>query len=122
MRVLIADDDKLCAEFMGAFVAAAGHEVVGIETAGGLAVLQSYERHRPDCLLLDVVMPRLNGFTVAGQLRSRIPDAKIIFMSGLVSADFPSARRCHPDGWLTKPVAFDELCAVLSRTADSLAA
>ncbi|MEQ1860667.1 MAG: response regulator [Chthoniobacteraceae bacterium] len=122
MRVLIADDDKLCAEFMGAFVAAAGHEVVGIETAGGLAVLQSYERHRPDCLLLDVVMPRLNGFTVAGQLRSRIPDAKIIFMSGLVSADFPSARRCQPDGWLTKPVAFDELCAVLSRTADSLAA
>jgi two-component system chemotaxis response regulator CheY len=122
MRVLIADDDKLCAEFMGAFVAAAGHEVVGIETAGGVAVLQSFQRHRPDCLLLDLIMPRLNGFTIASHLRSRSPDAKIIFMSGLVTADHPWAQRCQPDGWLSKPVAFEELCAVLSRTAESLTA
>ena len=122
MRVLIADDDKLCAEFIGAFVAAAGHDVVGIETAGGLAVLQSFQRHRPDCLLLDVVMPRLNGFTIASHLRSRMPEAKIIFMSGLVAADYPSVQRCKADGWLSKPVAFEELCAVLSRAAESLAA
>jgi DNA-binding response OmpR family regulator len=122
MRVLIADDDRNCAEFMGAFVAAAGHEVVGIETGGGLAVLQSFQRHRPDCLLLDVLMPKFNGFTVAQQVRSRVPEAKIIFMSGLIAADYPSARHCRPDGWLTKPVAFADLCTVFSRVAESCVA
>lgn len=121
MRVLIADDDKLCAEFIGAFVAAAGHEVVGIETAGGLSVLQSFQRHQPDCVLLDVLMPRLNGFTIAQHLRSRTPNAKIVFMSGLITPDYPSAKRCHPDGWLSKPIAFQDLCDVLARVAGSLA-
>lgn len=119
MRVLIADDDKRCAQFMAAFVAAAGHEVVGIETAGGLAVLQSFQRHQPDCILLDVLMPKFNGFTIAQHLRSRSPQAKIIFMSGLIREDYPSAKHCQPDGWLNKPVAFEDLCAVLTRAAES---
>lgn len=118
MRVLIADDDKLCAEFMAAFVAAAGHEVVAIETAGGLSVLQSFQRHQPDCVLLDILMPRLNGFTIAQHLRSRTPSAKIIFMSGLITPDYPSARRCQPDGWLSKPAAFQDVCDVLTRVAE----
>jgi two-component system, sensor histidine kinase and response regulator len=122
MRVLVCDDDKQCAEFMAAFVAAAGHEVVGIETAGGLSVLQGFQRHRPDCVVLDVRMPRLNGFTVAQHLRSKAPQAKIIFMSGFVPEDFPSARQCSADGWLTKPVAFDQLRDALSRAAESLVA
>lgn len=118
MRILVADDDKRCAEFMAAFVTAAGHEVVGIETAGGLAVLQSFLRHQPDCILLDVLMPKFNGFTIAQHLRSRAPQAKIVFMSGLISADYPSAKNCQPDGWLNKPVAFEDLCAVLARVAE----
>jgi CheY-like chemotaxis protein len=122
MRVLIADDDRNCAEFMAAFVAAAGHEVVGIETAGGLAVLQGWQRHRPDCIVLDVLMPRLNGFTIAQHLRSKEPRAKIIFMSGLVAEDYPSARQCSPDAWLTKPVGFETLREALSRAAESLVA
>jgi len=104
---------------MAAFVAAAGHEVVGIETAGGLAVLQSFQRCQPDCILLDVLMPKFNGFTIAQHLRSRSPQAKIIFMSGLIQADYPSAKNCQPDGWLNKPVAFEDLCAVLTRAAES---
>lgn len=119
MRVLIADDDKLCAEFIGAFVAAAGHEVVAVETAGGLSVLQSFQRHQPDCVLLDILMPRLNGFTIAQHLRSRAPLAKIVFMSGFITPDYPSARRCQPDGWLSKPIAFQDLCDVLARVSES---
>ncbi len=115
MRVLIADDDKLCAEFIAAFVSAAGHEVAGIETAGGLAVLHSYQKLQPDCVILDVLMPRLNGFTIAQHLRSRDVQAKIIFISGFITPDYPSARRCQPDGWLSKPVSFQDLCDALGR-------
>ena len=107
--LLVADDDKLFAEYLAALCSAAGHEVVAIETGGGLAVLHSYRRHQPDCVLLDVMMPRFNGFTIAQHLRSSVPDARIIFMSGLVASDYPSVRQCRPDGWLSKPITFDAL-------------
>src|SRR6478735_11577391 len=113
LRVLIADDDRLLAEFLAALVQATGHEVVAVETAGGLAVVQSWTRHQPDCILLDVMMPKLNGFTVAHHLRSRDPGARIIFMSGLVQEDYPSARHCKPNGWLNKPIMFEDLCQAL---------
>jgi CheY-like chemotaxis protein len=113
MRILIADDDRMLAEFLAALVQAAGHEVAAVETAGGLAVVQSYTRHQPDCVLLDIMMPKLNGFTVAQHLRSKDPHARIIFMSGLVQEDYPSARHCRPDGWLNKPIMFEDLCQAL---------
>jgi len=58
-----------------------------------------------------------NGFTVAQHLRSRDPNARIIFMSGLVQSDYPSARHYKPDGWLNKPILFDDLCQALSKLA-----
>jgi len=117
MRVLIADDDKLLAEFLAALVAAAGHEVVAVETGGGLAVVQSYTRHRPDCVLLDVMMPRLNGCTVAQHVRSRDPSARIVMMSGMTQEDLPAIQQCRPDGWLAKPITFDTLRDTLKKIA-----
>jgi CheY-like chemotaxis protein len=117
LRVLIADDDKLLAEFLAALVAAAGHQVVAVETAGGLSVVQSYAQHRPDCVLLDVMMPRLNGCTVAHHLRSRDPAVRIIMMSGMALDDLPAVKQCRPNGWLTKPIAFDTLREALEKIA-----
>lgn len=114
MRVLVADDDKLFAEYLAALCSMLGHEVVAVETGGGLAVLHSYRRNRPDCILLDVMMPRFNGFTIAQQIRSTAPDARIIFMSGLVKSDYPSVSNCKPDGWLNKPVTLDSLREALN--------
>ena len=74
MRVLIADDDRAFAEYLTALVWASGHEVVATVTAGGLAVLQSFREHRPDLLLLDVMMPQFNGVTVCQQILSRDPE------------------------------------------------
>jgi CheY-like chemotaxis protein len=117
LRVLVADDDKLFAEFLAALVIAAGHQVVAIETAGGLAVLHSYRRHQPDCVLLDILMPKFNGFTIAQHLRSSNPTARIVFMSGLVESDYPSAKNCKVDAWLPKPIQFADLQATLERIA-----
>ena len=106
MRVLIADDDKAFAEYLAALVWACDHEVVGVVTGGGLAVLQSYWTHRPDVLLLDVMMPKFNGFTVCQQLLSRDPAACVILMSGLVASDFPRLNSCKARGFIGKPLAF----------------
>ena len=113
MRVLIADDDKAFAEYLAALVWACDHEVVGVVTGGGLAVLQSYWTHRPDVLLLDVMMPKFNGFTVCQQLLSRDPGACVILMSGLVASDFPRITSCKARGFIGKPMAFEDLRAAL---------
>jgi two-component system response regulator MprA len=115
MRILIADDDRLFAEYLTALVVDCGHEVVATVTGGGLATLQSYARHRPDVALLDVIMPRYNGFTVCQQLVSRDPAARVILMSGLVAADYPSLASSPACGYLSKPFVMAELHAALAQ-------
>jgi DNA-binding NarL/FixJ family response regulator len=116
MRILIADDDRAFAEYLGALVSACEHEVVATVTGGGLPVLQSYAEHRPDVVLLDVMMPKLNGFTICQQLVSRHPSARVILMSGLVASDYPSIKSCRASGFLPKPITFDSLRAALDNT------
>ena len=118
LRLLIADDDRTFAEFLAELCLSAGHEVVAIESNGGLAVLNKFLTYRPDVVLLDIIMPKFNGFTIAQHLRSRDNQVKIIMMSGLVHEDYPSARACKPDVWLQKPITFDTLCAALDSVAD----
>jgi CheY-like chemotaxis protein len=117
MRVLIADDDRAFAEYLSAMVELCGHEVVATVTGGGLAAIQSYTRHRPDVMLLDVLMPRFNGFTVCQQLVSRDPAARVILMSGLVASDYPSLATSPACGYLSKPVGLAELRSALDKAS-----
>jgi DNA-binding response OmpR family regulator len=118
LRLLIADDDRVFAEFLAELCASAGHEVVAIESNGGLPVLNKFLTYRPDVVMLDIIMPKFNGFTIAQHLRSRDERVKIIMMSGLVQEDYASARACKPNVWLQKPITFDTLCSALESVMD----
>jgi DNA-binding NarL/FixJ family response regulator len=109
MRIVIADDDRQIVELLAAFVTACGYEVVDMVTGGGLAVIQSCARHRPDVVLLDIVMPKYNGFTVCQQLVSRNPNVKVLLMSGVVDCEYPSVSRCGAVGYLQKPMNFEQI-------------
>lgn len=113
MRLLIADDDRLVCEMLKSYAEAFGHEVVETVSGGGLAVIQSYSRHRPDAVLLDVVMPRLNGFTVCRNILSRYPEAKIILMSGVIDPDDYSIAQSGAVAYLQKPFEMSVLDALL---------
>jgi len=117
MRVLIADDDRAFAEYLSALVWACGHEVTAAVTAGGLAALQSFREHQPDLLLLDVMMPQFNGFTVCQQILSRNPEARIILMSGLVAAEYPNITASGALAFIRKPFTFHEFESLLNSTA-----
>jgi DNA-binding response OmpR family regulator len=118
LRLLIADDDRVFAEFLAELCISAGHEVVAIESNGGLPVLNKFLTYRPDVVMLDIIMPKFNGFTIAHHLRSRDEKVKIIMMSGLVQEDYPSAKACKPNVWLQKPITFDTLCSALESVMD----
>jgi DNA-binding response OmpR family regulator len=109
MRVLIADDDREMAEVLGAYVMECGHQVVGLVTGGGLAVIQAFARSEPEVVLLDIMMPRFNGLTVCHALLSRKPDTKIVFVSGSVDENHPFVSGCGASAYLQKPVSLAEL-------------
>jgi two-component system chemotaxis response regulator CheY len=117
MRVLIAEDDRLLADLLAQLVRECEHEVVATVTGGGLAVIRSFVEHKPDVVLLDILMPRCNGFTVCHALRSRNPDAKVIFISGQFEPEHPTVRNSGAAGYLHKPLLLEELRGALNAVA-----
>ena len=115
MRVLIADDDRLICDLMEEYVQRCGHEVVGKVTAGGLAVIRGFACSQPDLVLLDVMMPRCNGLTVAHALRSRSASVKLVLMSGMYEESHPFVQGCRVDAFIKKPLLYSDLWATLSR-------
>ncbi len=122
MRVLIADDDRLMCELLKEYVSVCGHEVIDVVTAGGLAAIQSFAKHAPDVVLLDILMPRFNGFTVCQNLLSRNPAAKVVLMSGQVDASYPSIAQCGASAYLKKPFLLSDLRAVFDNLLETPAA
>jgi two-component system chemotaxis response regulator CheY len=86
MRVLIADDEKSVGTTLAALVARCAHEVVEV-VGSGFEAIQAYHRHRPDVVLMDYYMPRLNGATACRNILSRYPAANVILVSGVAGAE-----------------------------------
>ncbi|HEV7866807.1 MAG TPA: response regulator [Chthoniobacteraceae bacterium] len=117
MRVLVADDDRDMAEVIASYVRELDHEVVETVTGGGLSVIQSFARHRPDVVLLDIMMPRFNGLTVCHALLSRDPNAKVVFVSGHVEGTHPFVSNAGAIGYLEKPIQREKLREILDAVA-----
>jgi CheY-like chemotaxis protein len=92
VRFLIADDQKDFAVFLERMVCALGHEVAEVITTGGLSVIQAFEKHKPDVVLMDFHMPQFNGMTACRHILSKHPEARIVVMSGDSSLDRAAAK------------------------------
>lgn len=66
-RVLIADDDRFYLQIYSDLLAELGHECLAVEN--GLELLEKVTSYRPDIIIIDVVMPGMNGFEVANRLK-----------------------------------------------------
>jgi two-component system OmpR family response regulator len=121
-RVLVVDDEEHITELVAMGLGFNGFQV---ERAGsGRAALAAIESRRPDLVVLDVMLPDLNGFEVARRLRqaegagSRVP---IIFLTARdATADKVEGLRLGSDDYVTKPFSIEELIervkAVLRRS------
>ncbi|MDP9151171.1 MAG: hybrid sensor histidine kinase/response regulator [Myxococcota bacterium] len=88
-------------------------EGYGVVTAnGGVEAIAAFERARPDCVLLDVRMPDVDGFAVCESIRA-LPDGvdtPVVFVTALRDVEtFDRALRAGGDDFLTKPVRPTEL-------------
>ncbi|HEY2799411.1 MAG TPA: response regulator [Chthoniobacterales bacterium] len=112
VRVLIADDEKAFAEVLAEMVQSGGHEVVAV-VHSGLEAIRSYRQHKPDVVLMDFAMSRLNGLTACRNILSEDRGGKVLFISGLsdhVALELASSGALAV---LQKPIEFTDLDRVL---------
>ena len=107
-RVLIADDHELLAEAFQKLLEAEV-EVVG-RVLDGRALLEEAPRLKPDIVVLDISMPKLNGLEAGEQLKKIMPDVKLIFLTIHEDPDLAvEAFRLGASGYLLKGSAASEL-------------
>ena len=108
-QVLVADDDPRHAEGIRRYLVADGHEAVVVHD--GQAALDTARRLRPDLLILDVMMPGLDGLQVCRTLR-RESDVLILMLTARSTEDdLLAGLELGADDYLTKPFSPRELMA-----------
>jgi len=117
MRVLIADDEKDVGKALAEMVRACNHEIVGV-VASGLEAIHAYTRCRPDLVLMDYRMSKLNGATACRNILSKDPAARVILVSAWSPSD--DAVASGAIAILAKPIDLARLHAVLNSVAATL--
>jgi two-component system, OmpR family, KDP operon response regulator KdpE len=111
MKVLVADDDPQLVRALGVTLTARGYDVV--TARDGRVAIDAVITERPDLVMLDLGMPRLDGIGVLEGIRSwsQVP---VLVLSGRTdSADKVDALDAGADDYVTKPFQMDELLARL---------
>ncbi len=117
-RLLVVDDEPNIRELLSASLRFAGFEV--LTAADGREAVQIAERSRPDLVVLDVMLPDLDGFAVIQRLRAggrRIP---VVFLTARDATEDKITGLTLADDYVTKPFSLEEVLAriraVLRRT------
>lgn len=108
--VLVVDDEPQARSMMRLILVRAGYEV--LEAKDGYEALEAVHQRLPDLMILDIMMPGIDGFAVCEKLRAdgKTADLPVIVLSAKTDAD--SIKRGFEVGatkYLTKPVSPDEL-------------
>jgi CheY-like chemotaxis protein len=101
ITTLIVDDEADIRLLMRLVLEAAGTDCIVIgEAASGQEAIDLFEVMRPDCVVLDVMMPGMDGIETADRIRALAPDQKVILCSAHVDPGLASQLDC--DGYLPK--------------------
>src|SRR2546423_12548690 len=119
IRVLIADDHAVLREGLRSFLELQdGIEIVG-DAADGAEAVELAERLRPAVVLMDLVMPKLDGVEAMRALRERVPETRVIILTSYIDDErLLPAIRAGAAGYLLKNAEPQELARAI-RTADA---
>ena len=102
MRILLVDDEPSILKIVASVVEEAGHELFFAEN--GLEALDEARRCRPDLVIMDVMMPKMDGFAACRELRRRGMMAPVIFLSAKGDiVDKGTGYEAGGDDYMTKP-------------------
>jgi len=100
-KILIADDEQHILDMLGAYLRQDGYQVV--EARDGRMALYTFRHERPDLVILDVMMPELDGFEAARLIRKEA-DVPLLFLTARVEdIDQVTGLELGADEYVTKP-------------------
>ncbi|WP_308461267.1 response regulator transcription factor [Streptomyces sp. Ru73] len=112
VRVLVVDDEASLTDLLSM---ALRYEGWDIRSAGdGASALRAAREWRPDAVLLDVMLPDMDGLTVLGRLRRDLPDVPVLFLTAKDAVeDRIAGLTAGGDDYVTKPFSLEEVVARL---------
>ncbi|WP_067796335.1 response regulator transcription factor [Actinomadura formosensis] len=118
IRVLIVDDDALVRAGLSMMLANAGDLAVVADVADGAEVVAAVNQHRPDVVLMDIRMPRLDGLAATELLRARREPPEIIILTTFDTDDhILRAMRAGASGFLLKHTPPPEIVRAIRQVA-----
>jgi two-component system, OmpR family, KDP operon response regulator KdpE len=113
-RALVVEDDPNIVDLIRSNLAVRGFET--IVSVDGLRALRLLETESPDIVLLDLMLPEVDGFELCRQIRERSPVAIIVVSARGGERDKVSALNVGADDYMTKPFSLEELLARINAT------
>jgi DNA-binding NarL/FixJ family response regulator len=113
-RIVIAEDHTILREGLRALLAS-GHEfdVVG-DAEDGLEAVKQVQRLRPDVVIMDLSMPKINGVEAIKEIKRVVPDTKIVVLTVHKNEEYVLASfQAGSDGYVLKYASHDELVSAI---------
>ena len=123
MNVLVVDDDQLLRVYMRGLLEAEGYRVT--EAISGVDALEMLLGAMPDCILLDLVLPGLNGFETLRSMRKRhgsLPPVVLVSMLAAGSVRAYATKVNKADGFVRKTALQDPIEGLVPTIRQAIAA
>jgi two-component system, NarL family, response regulator LiaR len=118
LRVIVADDDPLVRRMLREELQLAGIVVIA-EAEGGREAIELSVYYRPDVVLMDLVMPGVDGLAATQRIRELAPDVRIVILTATDDdAIGVGTLRAGASGFIRKSVAIEALARALRRAGD----
>ncbi len=112
-KILVVEDDPVNQMILMDFLAANGYQTLA--ASSGPEGIERFDRDTPDLCLVDVQLPRKNGFELVREIKSRGTQTPVLLMSAVYNSPDQTTRTVQlgalADGYLTKPFDLVQLLA-----------
>jgi len=108
-RVLVVDDEPMVRDVLARYLSRSGFEVD--VAADGMAAIEAFDRRNPDLVLLDLMLPRIEGLEVFRRIRSRAPAPVIMLTARGAETERVVGLEMGADDYVAKPFSPSEVVA-----------
>ena len=119
IRIVMADDHPIVRQGLKQIIEADGVIIIVAEAGDGEAALKLIEKHQPDVAVLDIDMPRMDGFAVVRAIKEKGFEVEIVFLTMHDEEEiFQEAMDLHVRGYVLKDSAITDIVTSIKSVAD----
>ena len=117
IKVVVADDQEIIRQGIASMLGDGEIEIVA-EAVNGIEAIEKSLKHRPNVLLMDVMMPELDGLDALEKLRDQSPQTRVVMMSAYDNPTYLARSvALGADGFILKDVSAEQFVAAIQNAA-----